>query len=48
MKNWMAWLWRDRFRGDRGAFRDGVDIGVQEICVLGDGEKRLRDQFFIT
>lgn len=44
----MAWLWRDQFRGNRGAFRDGVDIEVHEICVLGDGEKCLRDQFFIT
>ena len=44
----MAWLWRDQFRGNCGAFRDGVDIEVHKICVLGDGEKHLRDQFFIT
>ena len=44
----MVWLWRGQFRGNRGAFGDGVDIEVHEICVPGDGEKRLRDQFFIT
>jgi len=48
MEKWMAWLWRDQFRGNCGAIRDGVDTEVHKICVLGDGEKHLRDQFFIT